>query len=93
MVRQKCSGIRRSYLGPLKSNLAPDNLYQITATLRRGFFFAASTESDILPLTLSQYTQRPLCEGSFCDWFRGLAAPRNPRHPLRKILTVVRIFS
>ena len=42
---------------------------------------------------LSQYTQSPLCEGSFCDWFRGLAAPRNLWHPLRKFALRVRKFS
>ena len=49
------------------------------------------------PLYYSYYT-KPVHTASpltrfHSDWFRGLAAPRNPWHPLRKILTVVRIFS
>lgn len=69
------------------------SLYQITALFKEGFFLAAST--DTVHTTLSckpVHTASPL-RGAVCDWFRGLAAPRNPWHPLRKILTVVRIFS
>lgn len=57
---------------------ALNNLYQITALSSRGLFFAASTESDILKHTLSQYTQRPLYEVPSVTGSGGSPPPETP---------------